>query len=161
MPFPDSAERRFHSEEAMDVKNAARKYDRYGRTGFSAIFASVKRIFAIPLRYLLDSIKNTRPFSPALILQEEQKNTPRSHRLNSIRYSVVPASSCFVPCPLKSVAVVKRNDTLVFSNAHRWSASNFSIAKVISAWPTPLFCRHGSTYSLQISVPLISCQNLL
>ena len=45
--------------------------DRYGRTGFSAIFASVKRIFAI--RFQL-----------------------------------------FRSCPLKSVAVVKRNGTRVF-----------------------------------------------
>ena len=83
-------------EEAMDVKNAAENMTDTVEQAFRLFLLSVKRIFYNPLRYLLDSIKIQDRFL-LLNFYRKNRNTPRSHRLNSIRYSVVPASSCFVP----------------------------------------------------------------
>ena len=65
-------------EEAMDVKNAAEKYGRYGRTSFSAIFASVKRIFAIRFATCLIRLKYKTVFSCFNFYRKNRKHAALS-----------------------------------------------------------------------------------
>ena len=75
--FPDSAERRF-TRRSYGCEKCGRKYDRYGRTGFSAIFASVKRIFAIRFATCLIRLKYKTVFSCFNFCRKNRKHAALS-----------------------------------------------------------------------------------
>ena len=75
--FPYYAERRF-TRRSYGCEKCGRKYDRYGRTGFSAIFASVKRIFAIRFATYLIRLKYKTVFSCFNFYRKNRKHAALS-----------------------------------------------------------------------------------